>query len=119
MNEVVSQALGGVGKVLENFVLQSGECLLEVSFSKVPWRIRPSVRPAFVHAPLHCYMRLVAFVGPLSGVYLIKPGAEEMGKYAEKLFHGRLPASLLFNTPRITFLVAHRCGCLLLKVNNK
>lgn len=42
MNEVVSQALGGVGKVLENFVLQSGECLLEVSFNKVSWRIERS-----------------------------------------------------------------------------
>jgi hypothetical protein len=38
MNEVVSQALGGVGRVLKSFVLQSGECLLEVSFNKMPGR---------------------------------------------------------------------------------
>lgn len=38
MNEVVSQALGGVGRVLKSFVLQSGECLLEVSFNKMPVR---------------------------------------------------------------------------------
>lgn len=54
MNEVVSQALGGVGRVLENFVLQSCECLLEVSFNKMPWRSEGTVPPVFVHAPLLC-----------------------------------------------------------------
>jgi hypothetical protein len=58
-------------------------------------------------------------VGHLSGHYLVKPGAEEMGKYAEKLFHGRLPTFLLLNTTHITFRVSHCRVCLLLKVNNK
>lgn len=35
----------------------------------------------------------------------MKPGAEEMGKYTEKLFHGRLSTFLLLNTAHVTFRV--------------
>lgn len=56
MNEVVTQALGGVGRVLERLVLWSGECVLEVSFNKMPPEEqghRPSRLGAHSFALLH------------------------------------------------------------------
>lgn len=58
-------------------------------------------------------------MGYPSGYYLIKSGAEGMGKNAEKTFHGRLPTFLLLNTTHITFRVSHYRVCLSLKVNSK
>lgn len=56
MNEVVTQALGGVGRVLERLVLWSGECILEVSFNKMPRRSKGPAPPVWVHTPLRCSM---------------------------------------------------------------